>query len=144
MNSFSLKMDANIGQFIAGKELIFFATGLRVKGYVFCFFYEYEKTMTQPLFPYCCGNNRGNPFVGVVLGCVSTRRDGERGGSVFFSDYRRPNRSPLFFLLPFPLGGDGSGTVFKDSGSRRGKIWTAHLSDPSGKPPRFWYINQSN
>ena len=38
-----------------------------MKGYVFCFFNENEKTMARPLFPYCCDNNRRKSL---CLSCV--------------------------------------------------------------------------
>ena len=72
------------------------------------------------------------------------RAAGEQDGRGFFSDYSRPNCSPLFYFMPLSLGGDGSGAVLKYSGSRRSKIWIAHLRDPSWKPPQFCLINQSN
>ena len=55
-----------------------------------------------------------------ALGPVSFRQDSEQANSDFFS----------VFLFLFPHGG-GSGTGFKASISRHGKISFAHLSDPS-------------
>ena len=43
---------------IGGVSSYIFATELWVKGHVFFSFLCHEETMTLPLFPYCCGNNR--------------------------------------------------------------------------------------